>query len=84
MNTITLNTRMGRWVVRPITPDPLARVRDRVLRDLLDDLDAAIAALDAKFDLVVAAGMTHEAERIHDALNTAFDFLVELRRADAR
>jgi hypothetical protein len=81
MNAITLHTRTGRWAIRPITPDPLARVRDRALRDLVDDLEGALDALDAKFDLVVAAGLSHEAEHIHGVLRSALDYLVELRRA---
>jgi hypothetical protein len=86
MTAITLRTRTGEWLVerRPAPRDPLTLVRDRALRDLLDDLDAAVVTLDAQFDRVVAAGLTHEGERIYDALSAAFDYLIELRRTEAR
>lgn len=76
-----------RWTVsrRPIAPDPLALIRDRELRDLITALDDA---LDVVIDAVVGpdgcALSACQGERIHDALSTAFNFLVELRRADAR
>jgi hypothetical protein len=85
MNAITLRTRTGEWLVRPISPDPLARVHDRALRDLLEDLEAAI---DVMTDVVVGPDggklSALDGEQVRNVLSTAFDFLVEIRRADAR
>jgi hypothetical protein len=79
--SITLQTRSGRWAIQRLSPDRLARVRDRALRDLLDDLDAAIDVLDGFSDLLVEQKMTREAEIIHDVLLSAHAYLAEIRQS---
>jgi hypothetical protein len=73
----------GRWVVarRPIPPDRLALVRDRELRDLIDELDDALAVLDASNSYT-----PQQVEYLAGVLNETLNYLRELRerRTQAR
>ena len=60
---------------RPVS-DPLALVRDRKLRDLLDNLDDAIDIVDAS-----NINAPHNIEFLYGVINEARHYLRELREA---
>jgi hypothetical protein len=71
----------GRWTVaRRPTSEPLALIRDRELRDLVDALDAAI---DQVTDVIVSPDggklSACEGEQISNTLDAAARYLRELR-----
>jgi hypothetical protein len=85
MNAVIIQTRTGRWAITRQEEDRLARVRDRSLRDLVDQLDDAVEVLLAVQERADASGIHHGYfDLAVEAVNAAIDYLRELREQRAR